>query len=586
MPFLVRKRRDGVLSQLATKTAFNRVIVAKPHTPVYTMHKYFARRPWNVFRELIYHYTSPDEIVLDPFCGGGVTVVEALKLGRKVIGVDVNPLATYVTSMEVLPVDVELLEQAFNRVRRNVRQRIMPMYRTTCARCKAEAYADWFEWDEPTKQILRLKYECAACGDSDEKRPTEEDNKLAREIERDFTSSIDREHLSFPRTAIPSGDKTSSLLSQGVNYFQELFTKRNLLALAILRKEIDSVQDTCEDFLRFAFSSSLKWASRQSHLRDKIVEGWALHAYWIYPKSLEINVWNTFERRWEAVRRGKRYSNRMIETCRFGQTFDDLSLGRANCLVLTRSSTDLPLPSESVDTIITDPPYGENVNYAELSDYWTIWFRDGELINKKDEIIINRTQSKKLEDYENLLQLVFKECYRILKVGRYLVSTFNSGDLRIVASFVVAASRAGFVLHPNGLLYQKPIRAYTTTFHAMQIGAFVGDFVFSFMKTKHEPIVVPAREELTRINQYVENLVNEEVTGGIAEPQVREKAYRALIPFLAKYAGSDINACRSAVEFFEGEMRRQDEHFKSVRAKITSERRQAFLSRRHRRRLN
>jgi hypothetical protein len=575
-----------VLSQLTTKTAFNKVIVAKPHTPVYTMHKYFARRPWNVFRELISHYTSPGDIVLDPFCGGGVTVVEALKLGRKVVGVDLNPLATYVTSMEVLPVDVELLEQAFNRVRRDVRQRIMSMYRTTCAKCKAEGYADWFEWDEPTKQILRLKYECPACGNSDEKRPTEEDNKLAREIERDFNSSIDREHLSFPRTAIPTGDKTSSLLSQGVNYFYELFTKRNLLALAILRKEIDSMDNTYEDFLRFVFSSSLKWASRQSHLRDKIVEGWALHAYWIYPKSLEINVWNTFERRWQAVRRGKRYSNRTIEICKFGETFDDVSLGGANCLVLTRSSTDLPLPSESVDTIVTDPPYGENVNYGELSDYWTIWFRDGELMDKKDEVIINRTQAKNVGDYENLLQSVFKESYRVLKMGRYLVSTFNSRDLRIVASFVVAASRAGFVLHPNGLLYQKPIRAYTTTFHAMQIGAFVGDFVFTFMKTKHDPIVVPAREELTRLNQYVENLVNEEVIGGIAEPQVREKAYRALIPFLAKYAGSDLDSCRSAVEFFEGEMRRQDEHFKSVRAKITSERRRAFLSKKRGRRSN
>ena len=575
-----------MLSQLTTKTAFNKVIVAKPHTPVYTMHKYFARRPWNVFRELISHYTSPGDIVLDPFCGGGVTVVEALKLGRKVVGVDLNPLATYVTSMEVLPVDVELLEQAFNRVRRDVRQRIMSMYRTTCAKCKAEGYADWFEWDEPTKQILRLKYECPACGNSDEKRPTEEDNKLAREIERDFNSSIDREHLSFPRTAIPTGDKTSSLLSQGVNYFYELFTKRNLLALAILRKEIDSMDNTYEDFLRFVFSSSLKWASRQSHLRDKIVEGWALHAYWIYPKSLEINVWNTFERRWQAVRRGKRYSNRTIEICKFGETFDDVSLGGANCLVLTRSSTDLPLPSESVDTIVTDPPYGENVNYGELSDYWTIWFRDGELMDKKDEVIINRTQAKNVGDYENLLQSVFKESYRVLKMGRYLVSTFNSRDLRIVASFVVAASRAGFVLHPNGLLYQKPIRAYTTTFHAMQIGAFVGDFVFTFMKTKHDPIVVPAREELTRLNQYVENLVNEEVIGGIAEPQVREKAYRALIPFLAKYAGSDLDSCRSAVEFFEGEMRRQDEHFKSVRAKITSERRRAFLSKKRGRRSN
>jgi putative DNA methylase len=574
---------DGTLGQSAASSAFNRLLEAKPHTPVYTMHKYFARRPWNVFRELISHYTSPREIVLDPFCGGGVTVVEALKLGRKVIGVDVNPLATYVTGMEVRPVDVEMLKRSFNRVKWNVRQRIMSMYRTTCSKCNAEAFADWLESDEPTKQILRLKYECPSCGYSGERTPSEEDNELAQRIARDFESSIDREHLSFPRTAIPPGDKTSSLLSQGVNYFHELFTRRNLLALALLRKEIDSVENSYGDFLRFVFSSSLKWASRQSHLRGEIVEGWALHAYWIYPKSLEINVWNTFERRWQAVERGKRYSNRTIESCKFGENFDDLSNGRATCLILTGSSDSLPIPTESVDTIVTDPPYGGNVNYGELSDYWTIWFSDGKLMDKRDEVIVNRTQAKTVQDYESLLYSVFKECHRVLKTGRCLVSTFNSRDLGIVASFVVAASKAGFVLHPDGLLYQKPIRAYTTTFHAMQIGAFVGDFVFTFTKTKLEPTATPARDELNRINQYVATLVNEEVSGEIAEPQVREKAYGALIPFLAKYAASDIDACRSAVEFFETQMRRQDEHFRNVRTKITSERRRRFLSGKSRR---
>ena len=565
----------------STTTAFNRVIEAKPHTSVYTMHKYFARRPWNVFRELISHYTSSEEVVLDPFCGGGVTVVEALKLGRRVIGVDVNPLATYVTSMEVRPIDLDVLEQAFNRVRRTIREHILSMYRTTCAKCHAEAHADWIEWNESPREMLRLKYQCPACGYSGEKSPTEQDMELAKQIDHDFQSIIERDHLSFPKTAIPPGDKTSSLLSQNVNYFHELFTRRNLLALVILSKEIDSIGKDGGDFLRFAFSSSLKWASRQSHLRGEIVEGWALHAYWIYSKSLEINVWNTFERRWQAVARGKRYSNRNIESCKFTDHFADLANGLANCMLMTRNSANLPIPDESVDTIVTDPPYGGNVNYGELSDYWLIWFNDGKLIDKRDEVIINRTQAKKIEDYENLLYAVFKECYRVLKAGRCLVSTFNSRDLRIVASFVVAASKAGFTLRPDGLLYQNPIRAYTTTFHAMQIGAFVGDFIFTFMKTNHVSNGSPAtREDLEQLNRYVERLVNEEVRGAIAEPQIREKAYGALIPFLAKYSAINIDTCRDAVNFFEGQMRRQDDHFKMVRTKMTSERRETFLKKR------
>lgn len=83
----------------------------------------------------------------------------------------------------------------------------------------------------------------------------------------------------------------------------------------MLLKEIEAVRDTdARDLLRFAFSGSLKWVSRQSHLRGETVEGWAMHAYWIYPKSLEINVWNTFSHRFHAVLRGKRYSNNQIGT--------------------------------------------------------------------------------------------------------------------------------------------------------------------------------------------------------------------------------------------------------------------------------
>ena len=58
------------------------LIVAKAHTLVYTMHRFFARRPYNVFETLIKHYTNPGDVVLDPFMGGGVTVVESLRARR------------------------------------------------------------------------------------------------------------------------------------------------------------------------------------------------------------------------------------------------------------------------------------------------------------------------------------------------------------------------------------------------------------------------------------------------------------------------------------------------------------------------
>ena len=86
--------------------------------PIYQMHKWFARRASCVFRAILLGTLKPafrpdgtptdimaefykdhsndtdtkDKLILDPFMGGGTTVVEALRLGCRVIGIDLNPV--------------------------------------------------------------------------------------------------------------------------------------------------------------------------------------------------------------------------------------------------------------------------------------------------------------------------------------------------------------------------------------------------------------------------------------------------------------------------------------------------------------
>lgn len=425
-----------------------------------------------------------------------------------------------------------------------------------------------------------MKYNCQKCGKSGKRTPKPHDLKLARQINDNFAQNVRQKKLWYPKTRIPSGDKTNSLLSKNVNFFHELFTKRNLLGLSILLAEINRVEDKeSRDFLKFAFSSSLKWASKQSHLRREIVEGWAMHAYWLYPKSLEINVWNTFRRRAQAIFRGKKYTNEQIgKFFTPAGNFNELVTGNASCLVLNQNSTKLPFPENSVDSIITDPPYGGNVNYAELSDYWHIWLSEGKIIDKRSEVIINKTQGKGVEEYESLLSSVLEECYRVLKPGRCLVSTFNSRDIRVVASFITGAAKAGFTLHPDGLLYQDPIRSYTTTFHAMQIGAFVGDFIFTFVK-ETAGHVTDSWQSLVELKETLTALLTGAVVGGITEPQLREQAYRSLIPFLASNARVDPAACKEAIDFFEAKMKEREQYFGQLRRRIVAKRKRKFSRR-------
>ena len=151
--------------------------LAKPHTPIYKIHRYFARRPYSVFYELIKHYSNPGGIVLDPFCGGGVTVVEGLKLRRKLIGVDLNPLATFVTKMECTDINLDKLEGTFKKITNAVKNGISKFYLSKCPKCKKLTPFHWMKWSyvfecpnckkkvaiEKLKKYGSGRYECLHC---------------------------------------------------------------------------------------------------------------------------------------------------------------------------------------------------------------------------------------------------------------------------------------------------------------------------------------------------------------------------------------------------------------------------------------
>jgi len=452
------------------------------------MHRYFARRPHNVFRRLIEHYTQPGGLILDPFCGGGVTVVEALRLHRRVIGVDLDPMAVFITRMEVAPADLEALRRALEGVRAQCERWINQFYLTRCPSCGGHTPADWMEWapiHAQGQEPVRLRLSCP-CGYRGEKRPDEEDLTRIASVDEGFRASVEALSLWYPGDAIPMGEKTREPLAKGYRFFHELFTSRNLLALAMLFQAVGRVKAEAErELLELAFSSRLFESSRLAHVkRGTVVKPG--HHYWPPPRPAEANVWRQFLNGYRALVRGKAYAGGEIADFAEAQGFEGLKRG-ATCWLLNRSSTRLPLPDASVDAVITDPPYGANVNYSELSNFWAVWLRrslglEG-LIDSREEAIVNRYQAKGFAEYEELLTGVFRECYRVLKPEGWLVLTFHSRDLRAWAALEGALRAAGFKTSEAGLLYQPPIHAYVTTLHQREQGAMLGDFVLSLRKT-------------------------------------------------------------------------------------------------------
>lgn len=87
-------------------------------TYTHQFHPYPAKFPPDVVRELILKYSAPGETVLDPFCGSGTTLVEAVLEGRNAIGIELNPIGALISqakSLHYTDADVSVLQQFTKR---------------------------------------------------------------------------------------------------------------------------------------------------------------------------------------------------------------------------------------------------------------------------------------------------------------------------------------------------------------------------------------------------------------------------------------------------------------------------------------
>ena len=138
-------------------------IIAQPHTPMYLVHKYWARKPHNVVSAYIQHYSMPGEIVLDPFGGSGVTAMEAIKAGRKAISVDLNPMSAFLIENTLSPVDSREIEDEFQKIESSLKDKIGKLYETKCPKCGQKATVLATIWEKSQKKPRELRCTCPAC---------------------------------------------------------------------------------------------------------------------------------------------------------------------------------------------------------------------------------------------------------------------------------------------------------------------------------------------------------------------------------------------------------------------------------------
>jgi len=562
MSYIIKDFPIEKLNEIALKEA-------NAKKPIYQIHKWWARRLGSIFRMIILTTFLPQEIseselwrkfyqntdlggkiILDPFMGGGTTVVEALKLGCKVIGIDIHPVAWFITKKEIEPLDLKKFKEEFKRLENKVADKIRNYYKTICPKCGNQADVMYVFWVKKVKclrcgrdvplfnsfriaslsdklhvvfcpdckeiietenvnkevtcpncektfvpskgyakgkhyfcpcgskgEILRsvkregkvpememyaVEYYCPYCDERGYKKADEYDRESYVKAKEEFIKRKDE--LLFPRQKIPIGEKTRELLNYNYEYFYQMFNERQLLCLSMLLQEILKIEDeNVREFMILTFSDLLQtnnmFCRYEPDKREITVTGGGHHAYWPPPAPTENNVWGvkfgrgTFEKVFRKTVRAKLYCETPYEIifkngksqkipvgyrlkgC-LGEGFNEILEGKANVILRAQTSEDLSfIPDKSIDAVITDPPYYDNVMYSELSDFFYVWQRlalkdryecyQGEYSPRSREIIKNLVQNKSDEFFLRGLTNVFKECNRALKDDGIMVFTFH-----------------------------------------------------------------------------------------------------------------------------------------------------------------
>ncbi|MCL6517715.1 DUF1156 domain-containing protein [Alicyclobacillus sp.] len=275
--------------------------------------------------------------------------------------------------------------------------------------------------------------------------PNEIDLAALREAERRLAERWDEWDAQglIPTEKIPKGHKTSEPLRFGMTRWCDMFTPRQLLGHLTLVEELNRLKpeilrELGEDrgravvtYLQFAIDKGLDYNSKQT--RWEYTRGIVKGTFGRHDFSLK---WTFGEMVFSGPNSGFRWALSQVVDAYEGIAgllqrpgFDD-QVREAHVSIRCGTAAYLDLPDGTVDMICMDPPYYNNVQYAELSDYFYVWQRrtlrdlypglyDRLFTNKTDEAVANPARDgstkKATLEYERMMGEVFTECRRVLK---------------------------------------------------------------------------------------------------------------------------------------------------------------------------
>lgn len=304
---------------------------------------------------------------------------------------------------------------------------------------------------------------------------------------------------------ITPGPKSGDLIKHGVTSYLDLFSSRQLLYLHHAIDLLSGIEPLIRLNLALLVSTSLEFNSMLCGYKgaDKrrpgaIRHAFSHHAYSLPYTALENNpaypemTSGTLQKLFhDRIRRARHWArNPQERLIKKGEVrkitlrgevdagvevtqFADLRQGSHRFLLIQGSSASLNLDDNSVDYIVTDPPYFDSVQYSDLAAFFRVWLKrliptgaqwDYDLAESAVDPHANGGGQ-----YTDVLSAILAECHRVLRKdhGR-LIFTFHHWNPKAWTALTIALKKPGFILINRYVVHsENPISVHISNLKAL-----------------------------------------------------------------------------------------------------------------------
>lgn len=473
-------------SSVSRRAAVSSDLTYGKNTYTYDAHTYHTKVPPQALAQLIKEYLPEGGLVYDPFGGSGMSGVAASVVGCDSIMNELSPAACFIASQFLGNCDPLRFAAGVEAVLEATKQDRLTSWTTTCRECQGKADLKYVVWAydvrcpdcehvfniwDVSRQMgntvrehkILSEFDCPQCGDLLKKRglsrlqsrPVAVGYNCCGPRNRERTVDPDSKDLDLiaaldanPRT-VDGYFPTAAIPKDGVNYGQprrhgldsvdKFYTSRSLGSLSQLWHAIHRIEDD-EVALAVAwvFTSLYQRVTKLSEFRFWGGSG-NLARMNVPFIANETNVYQTFERKARSIQ------DHLESTAKHYSAKSIVRLGSA-----TEASD---IPDQSVDLIVTDPPFGANINYSEVNFLWESWL--GSFTNADNEAIMNTAQGKGVAEYQDLLHQSFLEAHRVLKPSGWMLVVFMNSSRAVWDALRSAIQDAGFEIEDANVLDKR-----------------------------------------------------------------------------------------------------------------------------------